>query len=277
MLDMQTQPILSRKEAFRKRLHEVLATATEGDTASRICDIALMALISLNVLAVMLETVPDLSQRYGYLFHAIDVGSVLVFTAEYLLRVWACTAAPQWRQPVRGRLRFAVTPMVLVDLAAILPFYAPLAVNLDLRMIRAVRLFRMFRVFKMSRYSGALQTLGRVLNRKKEDLAVMVFVVTVLLIFSSSLMYIVEHDAQPTAFSSIPAAMWWGVATLTTVGYGDIFPVTLLGKVLGAIIAVLGIGMFALPAGLLGSGFIEEMQRKKKTRACPHCGKTIDM
>ena len=275
VVDTLVPSAVSRVERVRHRLHELLDTATEGDTASRICDIVLMLLISLNVLAVMLETVPDLLQQYGRLFHVIDVVSVAIFTAEYILRIWSCTVHCEWRRPILGRLRFAVTPMALIDLAAILPFYLPLVVHLDLRMLRAVRLFRLFRILKMSRYSASIQTLGRVLNQKKEDLAVIVFVIVVLLVFASSLMYVVENHAQPQVFSSIPASMWWGVGTLTTVS-GDIQPITLLGKFLASIIAVLGIGMFALPAGVLGSGFVEELQRKKRAKLCPHCGNSIE-
>ncbi len=263
-------------QRIHRRTFELLHTAIEGDTASRAVDLFLMALIGINIFAVMLETVPDLSQRYGQVFDLIDKVSVIIFTIEYALRVWSSTVSPKWRRPVLGRLQFALTPMALIDLAAILPFWLPFFVHLDLRMLRAVRLYRLLRIFKMTRYSGSLQTLGRVLNKKKEDLAVIIFVILVLLAFSSSLMYLVEHDAQPDVFSSIPAAMWWGIATLTTVGYGDIYPVTLLGKVLAAVIAVLGIGMFALPAGVLGSGFVEELQRKRTASVCPHCGKRLE-
>lgn len=203
-----------------------------------------------------------------------------VFTIEYILRLWTCTADDRFRSPIKGRIRFAATPLALVDLMAILPFYLEIIMlirALDLRFIRALRLFRLFRLFKMGRYSEALKTLGNVLKQKKEELFITVFAILILLITASSLMYFVEKDAQPEAFSSILAAMWWGVSTLTTVGYGDIYPITAIGKFLGALIALLGIGMFALPAGILASGFAEEMQKKRgKRRICPHCGKDID-
>ncbi len=121
----------------------------------------------------------------------------------------------------------------------------------------------MLRILKIGRYSKAMITIGRVLNSKKEELAITGFVLGILLILASSLMYYVENTAQPDVFTSIPAAMWWGIATLTTVGYGDIYPVTILGKVLGALIAVLGIGLFALPAGILAGGFGEELKSLK--------------
>ena len=148
---------------------------------------------------------------------------------------------------------------------------------MDLRFIRIMRFFRLFILIKMYRYSKAMKTLGAVLKLKKEELIVAVLTVIGLLIISSSLMYFIENTAQPDAFSSIPASMWWSIATLTTVGYGDIYPITPLGKLLGAVIAVLGIGLFALPAGMLASGFSEEIQYRKEqdSRCCPHCGKEI--
>jgi len=135
---------------------------------------------------------------------------------------------------------------------------------------------RIFRLFKLGRYSSAMKTMARVLRNKKEELGITIFIVLLLLIIASSLMYFVENPVQPEVFSSIPAAMWWGVETLTTVGYGDVIPQTALGKALGMVIAILGIGMFALPAGILGSGFFEEVQSKRReSEVCPHCGKEI--
>ncbi len=166
----------------------------------------------------------------------------------------------------------------MIDLMAILPFYLPKLIPFDLRFLRAVRLFRIFRLLKLGRYSESVRLLGRVLNAKKEELGVTIFAVLILLVICSSLMYYAEHQAQPEAFSSIPAAMWWGIVTLTTVGYGDVYPITLPGKILGAIIAVLGIGLFALPAGILASGFADEMQKKRSQASgiCPYCGRKLD-
>lgn len=246
-------------QKIKSRIFEILEIASTGDLLSRTFDIFIMTLISLNVLAVILETVKSLSFHYRLLFHTFEVFSVSVFTIEYVLRLWTCTANNRFKSPVKGRVRFGMTPLALVDLMAILPFYLPMVIALDLRFIRAVRLFRLFRLFKMGRYSESLKTLGNVLKEKKEELLITVFVVFILLVVASSLMYFVENEAQPEVFSSIPAAMWWGVATLTTVGYGDICPITPIGKLLGATIAIMGIGMFALPAGILGSGFVEEM------------------
>lgn len=263
-------------ETAKKRLFEILEASSSNDSAGRLFNISIMTLISLNVIAVMLETVQSLSSRYKFLFQIFEIFSVSVFTVEYLLRLWACTCIEKYKNPVTGRIRYALTPMAMVDLLAILPFYLPLLIPFDLRSIRALRLFRLFRMFKMGRYSKALKSLGNVFIERKEEIVIAVFFEIVLLVIASTLIYFVENEAQPEKFSSIPAAMWWGIATLTTVGYGDVYPVTPAGKLLGGIIAFLGISMFALPAGILASGFIEEIKKTHiKRKVCPHCGKDI--
>ena len=254
---------------LKRRTHEILEKAAAGDRTSRTFDICIMSLIVLNVLMVIVETVPWVEERYGTILFWAEVVSVAVFTVEYLLRVWSITSDPVYGGPLRGRMAFASSPLALVDLIAILP--------IDLRFVRAIRLVRIFRLFKMGRYVRSLRRLAGILKEKKEELYIVLFVLVIMLILTSSLMYYVEHEAQPEAFSSIPASMWWGIVTLTTVGYGDMFPITPLGKLLGVVIAVLGIGMFALPAGILSSGFVDALERGEGTgRACPHCGKEID-
>ena len=169
-----------------------------------------------------------------------------------------------------------VTFFALVDLAAILPAYLVRYTTLDLRFVRAVRLMRLFRVAKLGRYSESLYTLKKVVKDAREEMIVTGCLLFVILMVTSGLMYYVENKAQPEAFSSIPAAMWWAAAALTTVGYGDIYPVTAAGKVLGGLAAVLGVGLFGLPAGILAAGFIEEIRLKRARRqVCPHCGKAL--
>ncbi len=260
----------------KSRIYEILNGDPTRDVYTRIFHVFIITLILLNVFSVILVTVESLSSRYGTLFKAFEVFSVSVFTIEYFLRLWSCTVDNKFHGAMKGRARFAVTPFAIIDLMAILPFYLPMFLPLDLRFIRALRLFRLFRILKMGRYSESLRTLGNVLKEEKEELLIAVFVVLILLVVASSLMYFIENAAQPSAFSSIPAAMWWSVATLTTVGYGDIYPVTPMGKFLGALIAILGIGMIALPAGILTTGFAKEIQKKHEKKAiCPHCGKDL--
>jgi len=235
----------------------------------------IFTLIILNVLAVILETVNSLSSRYSGYFRTFEVFSVAVFSVEYILRVWYCTSMEKYSRPLTGRLSYMASPLAVVDLLAILPFYLPMFIKLDLRFLRAIRLFRIFRLLKISRYTDSLAVLVRVVKSKKEELFITAFFGIVMIIIASCLMYLTENEAQPGVFSSIPATMWWCIATLTTVGYGDIYPITPLGKTLGSFIAFLGIGLFALPTGILGAGFVEEIRKDEKEITCPYCGKRI--
>ncbi len=260
----------------KRRIYEILEEGRPGDRLSSLFDIFLILLVLANVTAVILESVRSIYLPNKAAFFLFEVISVGIFSVEYLLRVWVCTEDPRYRQPFRGRFRYIRSPMALVDLLAILPFYL-YVLGIDMRVVRVFRLFRVFRLAKLVRYSRATRALVQVLRDKKAEIGVTVFIMLALLIVSSTLMYYVENSAQPDQFSSIPAAMWWGIATLTTVGYGDIAPVTALGKLLATVIAILGIGMFALPAGIFGSAFIDVLSAKETeaVQQCPHCGKEI--
>jgi voltage-gated potassium channel len=256
----------------RTKIHRWLDPEVRETRFERGTNALLVVLIVLNVAAVILESVHALHARYRLAFDAFEWFSVGIFTIEYLLRAWSITADPRYARPVAGRLRFLLTPGALVDLLAILPAYLPGA--LDLRFARIVRLVR---VLKIGRYSEPVRMFGRVFRSRRDDLLLVAALLLVLLVLSSSTMYFLENAAQPEAFSSIPAAMWWAMTTLTTVGYGDVYPVTALGRAAGAFIAVLGIGFFALPAGILAAAFAEELRRQKgrPVTACPHCGRAI--
>ncbi len=258
---------------IKRRIHEVLDARHSNDLLSKGVNKFLIVLILINTLAVILESVSSYSLNYGSLFTALEIFSVTVFTIEYFLRVWTCDLDQKFDSPIIGRLRYIIKPMSIIDLVAILPFFLPMLFAFDLRFIRLLRIVRMVRLLKLGRYFEVIQKLGRVFVAKTEELIFTIGIVLLLLVVASSLMYYVENPVQPDAFSSIPAAMWWGVATLTTVGYGDIYPITAVGRTLGAVIAVLGVGMVALPTGIISSGFMEEMQRNEdKKITCPHCG-----
>ena len=216
---------------IKKRVYEILEVSTPGDLSSRTFDIFIMTLIILNVIATILETVKSLSFQYILFFRTFEIFSVIIFTIEYALRIWSCSFNEKYRHPILGRIRFILTPLLIVDLLAILPFYIPMIIPIDLRFLRILRLFRIFRIFKMGRYSKAFRMIGNVIRAKKEELLISVFVMVILLVFCSSLMYIIENEVQPEAFSSIPSAMWWGVTTLTTVSYGDVYPITYFGEI----------------------------------------------
>lgn len=266
---------------IKYRFYDILVETNDNELIDRIVASFLMVLILINVVTVVLETVDEYNQQYGAVFQFIEVFSVSVFTIEYFLRLWVITYSPEFSKPIKGRIRYALTPMAIIDLIAVLPAYLPLFFTFDLRILRILRLFRLFRLFKMNRYVEALNKLDDVVWSKREELLTMLLVVVALLLFSSSFIYILENEAQPDKFPNIPAAMWWGIATLTTVGYGDIYPITPLGKLLAGFIAFLGVGIFALPAGILASGFAEEVRKKHLpadcASVCPHCGGDIPL
>ncbi len=259
----------------KRRAHQIVNSPEDGSRASRLFDQTIFTLIGFTSLAIVLETIAPIAEVAQGAFEVFEVITVAVFSVEYILRVWSCTEDPEYAHPLWGRLRFAVQPLTLVDLLAILPFYVPLA-GIDLRIARVLRLLRLL---KLTRYSESMSIIGDVLRSRREALISTLFVGFVLLLFASAMMYLAEREAQPEGFSSIPAAMWWGMVTLTTVGYGDLFPVTPLGRGLGAAVALLGIGLFALPAGILGSAFVEELDRRRSPEpenpTCPHCGKSL--
>lgn len=273
---------------LRRRVYRLLDPVRVETLGERAVNAVILAFILASALAVTLETVDRLFERYQMGFFVFEVISVTVFTVEYLLRLWSAPESSAVENPVVGRVRYALSVPMLIDLLAIAPFYVGLVGvggALDLRFLRALRLFRFLRVLKLVRYSESARALTTVIDRKRDDLVVALTTTTVLLLVASSAMYFIEHEAQPEAFSSIPATLWWGVVTLTTVGYGDVFPVTPAGKFLAAVVAFLGIGLFALPASILASGLVEAAveddadgsapapDRDRDDRvACPDCG-----
>ncbi len=259
---------------IRKRTWEIVEVARSGDVISRVFDVGILVLIFLNVIAVIIGSVESVQAGWGTILNVFEIFSVAVFSVEYIARLWSCTISSEFPGPVRGRIRLAFRAMSLVDLLAILPFYLPF-LGIDLRSLRVLRLLRILRVAKVGRYYSSLNLIKYVLKSKKEELVLTTALMGLLLVVSSSLLYYCENGVQPEAFSSIPATMWWSVATLTTVGYGDMYPVTMTGKFCASIIAILGIGMFALPTGIIGAGFVEAIQKKKGQDVCPHCGEEL--
>lgn len=262
----------------RLRVWEILDTQQARDVVSERVHKAILALIVLNVAAVFAESVPVLRQRYEPYFNLFELFSVSVFTVEYLLRVWSCTADARFDHPIKGRLKFIFSGMAIIDLLAILPFYLTF-MAVDLRTLRALRLVRLARLAKFGRYREASLTLTRVVQAKREELALTLSLLLILALICASLMYFAEGTVQPDKFPSIPAAMWWAIITITTIGYGDVYPVTPLGRVIAVFTALLGILMIALPTGVFGAAFVEELnnrRREKRARNCPHCGKPID-
>jgi voltage-gated potassium channel len=264
---------------LQRQLFLTLEVAHPDNKFSQIFDYFFVGLIILNVIIVCLETVESVHKSYATLFDQFEVFSIVFFTIEYFLRLWCCTVSHKYRHPLWGRIRYIFSPLALIDLLVILPFYLPIK-KTDLRFARSLRLFQFLRFLKLTRYFKSLKMLAEVLANRQEELVSTVMTVMILLLFSGSLIYFAEHDAQPEQFPHIPAAMWWAVVTLTTVGYGDVYPVTFIGRVLGGIVALLGVGIVALPAGIVATSFAEVLDKKKQKQQqslqiCPHCGKPI--
>lgn len=205
---------------------------------------ALFWLIVANLVVFVLETVPGLFDAYARELAVFEALSLAVFALEYLGRLWVCVDDERYRSPFFGRLRWVFSPLALLDLVVLVPAALPM-LGLDLRLARTFRLFRLMRGLKLVRYSKSVRTLVAVLVSKRAELLVTLSFALTLLLFASSAMYFIERETQPEAFSSIPAAMWWAVTTLTTVGYGDVYPQTVLGRWVAAVIAVVGVGLFA--------------------------------
>jgi voltage-gated potassium channel len=257
---------------IKYRVYSILKVSRKPGDASWYFDVFIIVLIVGNVAAMLLESIEPLGLKYSAEFKLFEIFSVIVFSIEYILRIWTANLSPTYTAPVKGRLKYFLSPLALVDLLAILPFFLPF-VGVDLRLLRILRIFRIFRVFKIARYVTALALINRVVRQKKEELVISLIFTLFLLLITSTLMYYIENEAQPENFSSIPETMWWGIATLTTVGYGDIYPITPLGQFMGGVIAIIGIGLFALPTGILASGFSEELaNRKIDPNCCPTCG-----
>lgn len=254
----------AKTKSFRRAVFLALQTARDGDRVSRVVDTFLVSLISLSIIGVILESIPSIEVRYFDQFFWLEIFTVSVFTVEYSLRVWTSIEDPKYSgysaNEIRNRLRFAVSPHAIIDFLAILPFYLMMFGvfgNFDMRFLRAIRLLR---ILKLTRYSSAFDMLMTCCRDNMRSLGASFFVLLTVMLLAASGMYFFERESQPVAFGSIPAAMWWAFATLTTVGYGDVTPITVGGKIFGALITVIGIGMVALPTGILASGYAHQIK-----------------
>jgi len=248
----------------------------------KVINIIIITLIILNVLAVMVETLPSVHYNPKVLayFHTFELISVIIFTIEYVLKVWSSNQEEKYKHSIKGRLRYMLTPGALIDLLAILPFYLHVLIGFDLRVLRMLRLLRFFRLFRLTAYMRSSTMIINVFKNRMNELLLSLVLVIFLIIFASCLMYFAEQaDLENSIkFNSIPATIWWAVVTLTTTGYGDMYPVTTLGRTMGGVIMLTGVAFFALPAGIITAGFLEEFRKTKKSKPmnCPHCGKTIN-
>jgi len=263
---------------FKAKVFEVIQPAEDGKLASRIFDCSIMFLIAVSMVSIFVVTFP-IPWRLAHAFETFEKISIIIFTVEYLLRIWTSDFLFPEEKRLSALKKYVFSGMAIIDLLAILPFYLPMLFPIKLLGLRALRLVRLLRICKLSRYSESLAYIGIVFKSKARDIVASFFVVFLLLIVASLLIYYAEHDAQPESFKNAFSGLWWAVATLTTVGYGDIYPVTVFGRIIGALIAILGIGMVAIPTGIISSGFVEHLQARNnkddEMTYCPHCGKRL--
>ncbi|QFU15990.1 cyclic nucleotide-gated ion channel [Microvirga thermotolerans] len=245
----------------RRRLYEILERSSAGDPVIHAVHAVLVTLIVVNVTSVVLESEPSLHASYRGLFIGIEIVSGIVFTAEYAARLWCAPEHTPWRhlRPWQARLRWALHPQSLVDLAAILPFYLA---YWDVGNLRTFLLLRLFRFFKLARYSPGLTSLAEAVVSERRALVACGIILLGTMLLAASAMNFAEREVQPEAFGTIPQAMYWAVVTLTTVGYGDVVPVTPLGRVIAGVTAIAGLVMLALPVGIIASAFAREIHRR---------------
>ena len=264
-------------QRFKRIVFDVIqpsVDASGGKIASRIFDAVIMILIVFSVLSVFICTFKIPEWLFRILIR-VEFVSLIIFTVEYALRIWTANLLFPELGPVRARIRYITSPMAIIDLISILPFILPILHTYNLVGVRVFRLVRLLRIFKLNRYSDALAAIGDVFRSRAQQMIASIFFVFMILILASLLIYYAEHDAQPDQFSNAFSGLWWAVATLTTVGYGDIYPITPLGRVLGAVIAILGIGVVAVPTSILSAGFMEKLEKHTSSQKVPD-GNTVD-
>ena len=264
---------------IKQRTFEIISKGSDGDRASKLFDCVIMILIAVSIVSIVLESFDTLATRYRAALSVLEAVCVAVFSIEYLLRIWTADLLyPESRHP---RLRYMLSPMALIDLLAILPFYLPFF-RVDLRYLRMMRLFRLMRllrIVKLGRYVDALNIIVDVIRSTSSQLIISLIICFFVMLFSSILMYTVENPVQPDQFPNIIASLWWAICTLTTVGYGDVYPITAIGRFLAAIISIVGIGIIAIPTGIIAAGFTSAINHEDERDAkhyCPYCGHKLD-
>lgn len=250
---------------LRQTITQIFEASGKYQRAGHLLDAMLITIIMVNVVAIVLESVHSIANEYYSQFLVLELVSVAIFSAEYLIRVWTCVDRVKYVEMegsnTQKRIKYILSPLAIIDLIAILPSLLMFFFALDLRFLRVLRLLR---VFKLTRYSRAMQLLLQAFIDESSSLLAAFFIMSVVLILASCGIYLLEHDIQPDKFGSIPDAMWWAMATLTTVGYGDVVPITPIGKLFGGIITLVSMGMVAIPTGLLASSFSEQVRKRRQ-------------
>ena len=246
---------------LRRRLyHELEPSHREAGLSALNRFIVVVILVS--VAFVVVESEPAIHESHPVLFHVVEIVVGLVFLVEYVARVWVAAEDPRYSDGLRGRLRYAMTPSALIDLLAVTPLFLHV-IGAEAYVIRIMRVVRVLRLAKLGRFSVATRALSHAVHARRYELVISFGVAVFILVLTSTLMYIVEGHTQPETFGSIPRAMWWAIATLTTVGYGDVVPLTTPGRILGGITAVTGVGLIAMPAGILAAAMSDAIHTRR--------------
>jgi voltage-gated potassium channel len=256
---VHTFVVKNKGRTFRQKVYSLLNPTPTSGTLHHIIDDVIVISVLLSVVSIILETVPWIHGPFQKTFYAIEIFTVVIFSAEYIGRVYSCCEESKYQDPIFGRLKYIFTIGALIDLVAVVPFFVGLAFHetFDLRFLRV---FRLSRLLKLTRYTGTLNTMYKAIYRERRVLFAAAFMMTLLVILTASLGYEFEHAAQPDKFDTIPDAMYWAVITLASVGYGDLIPVTPLGRAMTVVISLIGIGIFAIPAGLMASAFTDQLR-----------------
>jgi len=245
----------------KTRVYEILWRTRPGDKFADALILFISLLMFSNVVAFVVSTIPGFFAREHLFLLSLFAFSLVIFTIEYISRLWSCTINAKYSNPIKGRIRFILTSWSILTLFVIVPLWIVLITRAETSLVRAVFLFLLLRLFQGS---GSFYVLVQIVKAKKSDLALALLIDVIVLVFASSLMWFIESPVNPH-MASIPATMWWGTATLTTVGYGDVVPVTPLGRALGVVVMFAGIATFALPIAVVGAGFLEVREQKLKT------------
>jgi hypothetical protein len=254
----------NKNKSLRQNIFALLNPTPHSYEVNKYIDYVVILAVLTSVICIILETVQEVNSVWSTEFKTLDILTVTIFSIEYVLRVYSCCEIQSYSKPIRGRMLYIFSPSALIDLLAISPFYISLIVNKSID-LRFLRIFRLTRLLKLTRYTGTLNTLLKAVQREKYVLMAAAFMMILMIILTASLGYMFEHDTQPDKFESIPASMYWAVITLASVGYGDITPITPLGRLMTVIVSFVGIGIFAIPAGLMASSFTDQLRLDRKT------------
>ncbi len=256
--------LANQGRTFRQKIHALVFPSIYGGSLQGIFDTFIVVWVIVSVIAVVLESVFAIHYILNIQFIILDTVAVAVFTMEYCMRIYSCVEEPGFEKAILGRFKQAKTTSSIIDFLAVLPFFLEVFLH-HLFDLRFFRVFRLLRLLKLTRYTGATSTLTTVIAREWPVLAASAFIMLLMVVLTASLGYLFEHDAQPEKFENIPQSIYWAVITLASVGYGDISPITPMGRIMTIILALLGIGIFAIPAALLSSAFTDQLRIERET------------